>query len=80
MTTDKELLVGPWHLHNVPSWGPVGRGYCVAKTRDFCAKYGIDYRALMTSGVPASQLAATGDELALNLVQFARDNPVPEAK
>ncbi|WP_025122432.1 MULTISPECIES: hypothetical protein [Serratia] len=77
---DDLLLVGPWHLHHVPSWGVVGRGYCVDKTRAFCARYGIDYRALMTTGVTASTLVATGDALAIHLVEFARANPQPESK
>jgi hypothetical protein len=77
--TDDELMVGPWHLHNVPSWGAIGRGYCVDRTRAFCKQYGIDYRALMTTGVPASVLVATGNALAINLVKFARANSAPEA-
>jgi hypothetical protein len=76
---DDLLIVGPWHLHQVPSWGKVGRGYCADKTRAFCKRHGINYRALMTTGVPASALLATGDALAVHLVEFARENPQPES-
>jgi hypothetical protein len=76
---DDVLIVGPWHLHHVPSWGKVGRGYCADKTRAFCIRHGINYRALMTTGVPASALLATGDALAVHLVEFARENPQPES-
>ena len=60
------------HLHSVPAWG--GRsGYCNKGSRQLVARYGIDWADIVRDGgIAASRLIATGDALALHLVEFAR--------
>ncbi len=60
------------HLHSVPAWG--GRtGFCNKGARQLAARYGIEWADIVRDGgIQASRLLATGDALALHLVEFAR--------
>ncbi|TBW02802.1 hypothetical protein E0E52_16995 [Azotobacter chroococcum] len=59
------------HLHSVPAWGS-RPGYCHRGARALCAQYGLDWAAIVRDGgIPASALLATGDALALHLVEHA---------
>lgn len=59
------------HLRSVP--GQSGRpGFCVSKSREWFKRQGLDFRAFAREGIDASALEATGDGLALILVQHAR--------
>lgn len=78
MLSDEELMILPWHIRNVPSWGVGGHGYCAKMSREFCRRYGIDYLDAMRNGIPAKRLLATNNQFAINLVEFARANPAPE--
>lgn len=73
MKSDEDFLVTLTHMHSVPAWG--GRvGYCNKGGRKLAERYGLDWSAIVRDGgISASQLLATGDALALNLVTFARE-------
>jgi len=67
-----ELFVTLEHLHSVPAWGSRS-GYCHRGARALCAHYGLDWTAIVRNGgIPAGVLLATGDALALHLVEHAR--------
>ena len=45
---------------------------CAKGARAFCSTHGIDYRAFLERGVDSAVLEATGDAMALRLVEEAR--------
>lgn len=69
---ETDFMVTLDHLHSVPAWG--GRpGFCHRGTRALCERYGLEWSAIVRAGgLPASALIATGDALALHLVEHAR--------
>jgi len=72
MTIDDDFRVTLDHLHSVPAWGS-RPGYCHRGARALCERYGLDWAAIgRDGGRPASRLIATGDALALHLVEHAR--------
>lgn len=46
--------------------------YCAWGVRAFFRRHGLDYRAFLRDGIPALELAATGDAMALAVVEVAR--------
>lgn len=68
-TTD--LIVTVNHLYSVRAWNG-RRGYCARGARAWFARHGLDWTAFVRDGLPASVLEATGDALALTLVEHAR--------
>lgn len=51
---------------------PTGRGYCSRGLRDFGEKYGIDWEVFVHEGIEEDELLATGDAMAIRLVEFVR--------
>lgn len=47
-------------------------GLCARGGRDWCARYGLDWDQLRHHGIPAAELEATGDALALKVAAVAR--------
>lgn len=47
-------------------------GLCVHGARAFFARHGLDFRAFLRDGIPAQVLLATGDAMALRVVEIAR--------
>lgn len=47
-------------------------GYCNRGARDFFARHGLDWRAFLASGIDADRLTATGDAMALKVVERAK--------
>lgn len=47
-------------------------GLCVHGTRTWFARQGLDFRAFLAQGLPASILLATGDAMAARVVEVAR--------
>ena len=47
-------------------------GLCVHGTRTWFARQGLDFRAFLARGLPASILLATGDAMAQRVVEHAR--------
>lgn len=46
-------------------------GLCVHGTRAWFARQGLDFRAFLARGLPASVLLATGDAMAARVVEVA---------
>jgi hypothetical protein len=47
-------------------------GYCLRGCRAFYAAHGLDWRRCLREGTPGEQLAATGDAMALKVLDLAR--------
>jgi hypothetical protein len=47
-------------------------GYCTAGIRVFCDRHGLDFRRVMTHGIPVLEAEATGDALAVEVAARAR--------
>jgi hypothetical protein len=45
---------------------------CSRGARRFFEQHGLDWQDFLKNGIPASALAATGDHMALTLVEMAR--------
>ncbi len=74
MTTDDrsaELIVRVRHLRTCPSF-TARPGFCMRGARSWFASRGLDWAAFVRDGIPAHRLTATGDALALRLVEHAR--------
>lgn len=65
------LIVTLTHLRTVPGLSK-RPGYCSAGTRAFFIRYGLDWAEFRKHGLPAEAFTATGDALALRLVDWAR--------
>ena len=66
-----ELRIWPRHLYSVPFSGRVG--YCAAGSRQWFAANGLSWAEFVREGLEASRFEATGDPLALALVEHAKD-------
>lgn len=67
-----DFMVTMDHLHSVPGWG-ARPGFCHRGARALCERYGLDWHAIVRSGgIQAADLIATGDAMALHLVEHAR--------
>jgi len=70
--SDDELFVTLEHMHSVPGYGS-RPGFCHKGGRALAAKYGLDWAQIVRDGgIAASKLIATGDAMALHLVEFAQ--------
>lgn len=47
--------------------------FCSRGARAFFQRYGLDWQAFLRDGIPASELDATGDALAVRVCQLARE-------
>jgi len=69
---DDDVLVTLEHLHTVPTWTERA-GFCHRGARALADRYGLDWSDIVAAGgVRVSVLEATGDALALSLVEHAR--------
>lgn len=69
--SDDDFTVTVQHIYSVPNFN--GRtGFCGRGTRAWFARHGIDWLNFVREGVPASVLIATGDAMALRVVEHAR--------
>lgn len=46
--------------------------FCSSGARAFCARHGLDWATFRKEGLPADVVLATGDALALKVVEVAR--------
>lgn len=51
--------------------GPNGQGYCVKGMRLFASRHNLDFETFAREGIDAEVLRATGDEMALKIVEEA---------
>lgn len=65
------MIVTLAHLRSIPGYGPKP-GFCASGSRAFFKRHGLDWDAFRHQGVDAEVLTATGDALALALVEWAR--------
>ncbi|HHA2858134.1 hypothetical protein B9Y88_03030 [Stenotrophomonas maltophilia] len=65
------MIVRIEHLRAVPGFGPKP-GFCARGGRQWFARHQLDWAAFVRQGIDASLLEATGDPLALALVEHAR--------
>ncbi len=68
---DGDFIVTAAHLATMPNWTG-STGLCHRGARQWCARYGFDWLTLSREGIAASKLIATGDAIALQLVEHAR--------
>lgn len=47
-------------------------GYCAQGMREFARHYGLDWQRFIVEGLPAADLLATGDHMALEVVRLAQ--------
>lgn len=66
-----DFLVTVEHLHKLRN--RKGGGFCVRNSRIWAASHGLDFKDFVRNGVAASKLIATGDVLAEELVDVARE-------
>ncbi len=59
------------HLRSVPGFSPKP-GFCLSQSRTWFQRHGLDWRDFVRNGIDAAALEATGDGLALALVEHAR--------
>ena len=65
------MIVTVAHLRTVPGLTPKP-GFCARGGRRWFARHGLDWTAFVRSGIEAQTLVATGDGLAMRLVEHAR--------
>lgn len=66
------------HLYTVPNFN--GRqGYCAAGSRTWFAEHGLSWPDFVANGLDEEVFLATGDALALRLVEHARSTVIEEA-
>jgi hypothetical protein len=47
-------------------------GYCIKGIKEFCKRYGIDFRNFVKHGIDEDDLLKTGDAMAVKVVERAR--------
>lgn len=66
------MIITASHLHSMPL--PDGRvGACRRTAREWAARHGVDWTEFVLHGIDADRLVATGDPLALRLVEHAQE-------
>lgn len=55
-------------------------GLCVHGTRAWFARQGLDFRAFLREGIDAETLLATGDAMAMRVVEHARQQAKQEER
>jgi len=65
------VIVTTAHMRSVPGLTATP-GYCIAGTRAWFSRYGLDWKRFVREGLPAEAFEATGDALALRLAEHAR--------
>lgn len=73
------MIVTARHLFTIPGYSP-RRGFCRGKSRAWFRAQGLDWREFVAHGIEAETLAATGDGLALAVVEWAQqcEQSVPQ--
>lgn len=62
--SDAELLITMRHIRQA--------AYCSRGARAFFRRHGLDWDRFLREGLPAEQFIATGDAMAIQLVEVAR--------
>lgn len=64
------MIVTYRHYRSIPS--RAGIGYCRGKGHEWFERHGLDFRAFVKHGIDEALLLATGDGMAIALVEHAR--------
>lgn len=64
------MIVTHRHFRTIPARR--GRGYCNSGGRAWFARHGLDWHDFVHEGIDEAALLATGDGMALQLVEWAR--------
>ena len=48
-------------------------GYCIEGIKEFCKRYGVDFRDLVRNGIEADKLLKIDNAMALKVVEYARN-------
>lgn len=70
MSTSNDFIVTAEHWHGMRNLR--GKDYCVPGARAFAVRFNLDFDKFVREGLPASQLLATGQQVMIDLVEFAR--------
>jgi hypothetical protein len=73
------MIVTLRHVLTVPGFSR-RPGFCRSGARAWFAAHGLDWRAFVKDGLPEETLAATGDALALAVIEWARDQEAGDRK
>ncbi|RKS87143.1 hypothetical protein DES39_0358 [Orbus hercynius] len=66
------MIITIQDLRTVPAWN--GRpGYCASSSRAFFKQYNLDWDAFVHQGIEAEALLATGNALAIHLVEYVKE-------
>lgn len=66
-----DVIVQLRHLRGVAGFNEKP-GFCVGKSREWFRRHGLNWREFTRHGIAAESLIATGDAMALALVEHAR--------
>jgi len=69
------VIVTMAHVRSVPGFGR-RKGFCARGARAFCMRHGLDWTAFLREGIEAERLLATGDAMALAVVEHAQREEV----
>lgn len=72
------MIVTLRHAYTIPGYN-TRPGFCRGGLRTWFDAHGLDFRAFKRDGIEADVLTATGDGLALALVDWARQCEAKEA-
>lgn len=67
----EKLIVRTEHMRGVTGFSDTP-GFCVGKSRLWFQRHGLDWRDFCRNGIDAEVLIATGDGMALAIVEHAR--------
>lgn len=70
------MIVTHAHFRSIPSRG--GRGYCASGGRRWFARHGLDWTDFVKHGIAEQALLATGDGMAIALVDWAHKSEAAE--
>lgn len=65
------MIVTTRHLFTIPGYSR-RKGFCRGKSRAWFERHGLDWRSFVRDGIDSGTLEATGDGLALAVVEWAR--------
>lgn len=67
------LIVNSVHLRTIPYFRQ-NPGFCLPKARAWFKRQGLDWKSFLREGIDAEVLLATGDGMAIALVDWARES------
>lgn len=73
------MIITTQHLYSVPDFKGGSTGYCAKGSRTWFAAHGLSWTDFVAHGLDESLFTATGDALALRLVEHAHTVAEAEA-